>query len=277
MQPFCPALVQRPLNFHEKILASPVSSSSGAIPVYQRPAELYQEGPRGRIKSNQQGVDFNNLILLTKNAMKARRNQSKNPQQASSFILESRQPNLKSETDVLQWLNKGYPKRAREFGRVNSLVSELARFEGNCDVAEPASPPAQEEERKTGETEKEEESIRHEDLVEEIVDESFRSFSLTKKRLYRDVLTNTTSTEIVIETLLDKRYDELEQQAMEQYRTSEECLAIRYQVIRDSLSLSNNALHSYGPQPLVIDDIIVLLFHPYVGTRASRVGAIHIR
>ncbi|CAB0029636.1 unnamed protein product [Trichogramma brassicae] len=57
----------------------------------------------------------------------------------------------------------------------------------------------------------------------------------TKKRLYRDVLENLPRQVIpVSETMSDgsfeRRYDELEKQAMEQYRTSEECLALRYQV-----------------------------------------------
>ncbi|KAK0177937.1 hypothetical protein PV328_001931 [Microctonus aethiopoides] len=120
----------RPIQITEKLIiqTGQINNSSAAapIPVYQRPPELYQDQKQ---RNKNQGVDFNNLILLTKNAMKARRNQSKNPQHSSSFILESRQPNLKSENDVLRWLNKGYPKRAKEFSTINSLVSDLHNCE----------------------------------------------------------------------------------------------------------------------------------------------------
>ncbi|XP_008551127.1 uncharacterized protein LOC103573715 [Microplitis demolitor] len=128
LQSICPINHHRPIQFNEKIV--PIASSSNqfsspsAIPVYQQPPELYHHD----YKRKSQGVDFNNLILLTKNAMKVRRNQSKNPQQSSSFILESRQPNLKSEDDVLQWLNMGYPKRAKEFVNINSLVTDIQQF-----------------------------------------------------------------------------------------------------------------------------------------------------
>lgn len=66
--------------------------------------------------------------------------------------------------------------------------------------------------------------------------------SYTKKRLYRDVLdTSNTSNSFehvtkVIETTettdeqIEAGFDELERQALEQYRTSEESLALRYQV-----------------------------------------------
>lgn len=57
----------------------------------------------------------------------------------------------------------------------------------------------------------------------------------SRKRLYRDVLESSTVTQLSQdddedEVRFEKRYDELERQAMEQYRTSEECLALRYQV-----------------------------------------------
>ena len=215
IQPICPTIIHHPINLHEKII-NPGQLNPAPIPVYQRPAELYQD-PTQRRGKNHQGVDFNNLILLTKNAMKARRNQSKNPQQASSFILESRQPNLKSENDVLQWLDKGYPKRAREFITVNSLISELSGFESKCDFVRQSETQVEETNSEVTEADNLEDS----------------NVPIMRKRLYRDVLTNSTSTDIILESVLDKRYDELEKQAMEQYRTSEECLALRYQVIPD--------------------------------------------
>lgn len=194
------------------------------IPVYQRPAELYQEASQRRSK-NHHGVDFNNLILLTKSAMKARRNQPKNPQQASSFILESRQPNLKSERDVLQWLDKGYPKRAREFANVNSLVSELSTFASKCDCTRLNGVPNSGEARVSDNPR----LTRADNPEEASVDDP--DLPIAKRRLYRDVLTNSSSSDLIPDTVLDRRYDELEKQAMEQYRTSEECLALRYQVI----------------------------------------------
>lgn len=193
---------------------------SAPIPVYQRPPELYND-PTQRRKT--QGVDFNNLILLTKNAMTARRNQSKNPQKGSSLILEARQPSIKSESDVLQWLEKGYPKKAKDYVAVNILVSNLQNLEEKCDDGNESN-----------------EDVNPDDIDANLVALNKSSGKLTnvdpsnvaptKRRLYRDVLTNSSTTEVILENVFDKRYDELERQAMEQYRTSEECLALRYQV-----------------------------------------------
>ncbi|CAG5080908.1 Protein of unknown function [Cotesia congregata] len=132
LQSICPINHHRPspIQLNDKIIQSSPSTNNfnnqSAIPVYQQPPELYHHD----YKRKSHGVDFNNLILLTKSAMKVRRNQSKNPQQNSSFILESRQSNLKSEDDVLQWLNKGYQKRAKEFINVNAIDTDLNEFAG---------------------------------------------------------------------------------------------------------------------------------------------------
>ncbi|XP_034947659.1 uncharacterized protein [Chelonus insularis] len=128
IQSICP-MITRPLPIrYDKITQPSQSQVPAPIPVYQRPPELYSDHKR-----RSQGVDFNNLILLTKNAIKVRRNQSKNPQKSSSLILESSQPNLKSEDDVLQWLNKGYPKKAKEFFTIDSLVNDLDELDIKMD------------------------------------------------------------------------------------------------------------------------------------------------
>ncbi|XP_048506939.1 uncharacterized protein LOC105684541 isoform X1 [Athalia rosae] len=217
VQSVCPAMIQRRMQMHDKItsgngIPKGCGLASAPIPVYQKPPELYND-PSQRRKT--QGVDFNNLILLTKSAMKARRNQSKNPQHSSSFILESRQPNLKSETDVLQWLEKGYPKRAKEFVAVNTLVTDFQNFVYECDDR--------------NETKSDATNDAEDKSSPRFGEFDASSEAPAKKRLYRDVLTNSSSSGIVLENVFDRRYDELERQAMEQYRTSEECLALRYQ------------------------------------------------
>ncbi|XP_046590283.1 uncharacterized protein LOC124293459 [Neodiprion lecontei] len=262
LQPICPAFIQRRIQVQDKfagnVTQQNIGPASTAIPVYQKPPELYND-PSQRRKN--QGVDFNNLILLTKSAMKARRNQSKNPQQSSSFILESRQPNLKSEIDVLQWLEKGYPKRAKEFVAVNTLVSDFRSFELKCN-----------DERTVLLNQNiEEENNDPKDVPSPDLDKSLAKLSEvdtssdipTKRRLYRDVLTNSSSPGIITENIFDRRYDELERQAMEQYRTSEECLALKYQELeRQAMeqyrncdsgagSTSNSQSHNPSPAPPV--------------------------
>lgn len=60
----------------------------------------------------------------------------------------------------------------------------------------------------------------------------------SRKRLYRDVLESAPSVTVAAEdNSFERRYDELERQAMEQYRNSEECLALRYQVRENKISL----------------------------------------
>ncbi|KAK2582129.1 hypothetical protein KPH14_004494 [Odynerus spinipes] len=195
------------------------------IPVYQRPLELYTD--HTQIRKNTQGVDFNNLILLTKNAMKVRRNTSRNPQQ-------SKQSNQKTEENVFQWLDKGASKKSKDLISMNTLVTEVQNFEEKCDYGK-IVPGWKPNEAAT----QQQIAERLKSSARTIVENANTAISSNetdievdthnKKRLYRDVLTNTSSASTMLDNIYEKRYDELEQQAMEQYRTSEESLALKYQ------------------------------------------------
>ncbi|XP_076668878.1 uncharacterized protein LOC143369166 isoform X2 [Andrena cerasifolii] len=191
-----------------------LQSSPIPIPVYQHPIELYHE--TGQKRKNQ-GVDFKNLILLTKNAMKAHRGQSKAPQQYPRYVLESRNRGSRSESEVLQWLDKSCPPKTKEFSATSSLVSELRnsrRDKETCKHHERSKPDVgtcAQGSHATSSSEREKSDTR------------------SRRRLYRDVLANSAANQAILENVFEKRYDELEQQAMEQYRTSEESLALKYQ------------------------------------------------
>ncbi|KAF7415032.1 hypothetical protein HZH68_003521 [Vespula germanica] len=159
------------------------------IPVYQRPLELYTDP--SQIRKNTQGVDFNNLILLTKNAMKVRRSSSRNRQQ-------SKQSNKKTEQNVFQWLNKSCPKKTKELISMNTVVTELQSFEEKCDHGKVASG------WKTNEPLRQQQITEHlksnawtmmenTDTTTISSNETDMEGDLTqnKKRLYRDVLTHT--------------------------------------------------------------------------------------
>lgn len=189
LPPLCHTLM-RPV-LHTKILATNLTNPA---PVSVRPPDLYQDY---QMRRKNQGVDFSNLILLTKSAMKMRRSQPKNPQQSASFILESRQPNLKSESDVIQWLNRGYPKRAREFEQVNSLATKLEDFGAKCE--------------------------------EQAMDDEG----------------------------LDKSFDELERQAIEQYRRSDESISVQFQVGFDGFVVWLSRQYCYNVRDELKREIII--------------------
>lgn len=202
IQPICPTVFQRPVQLPEKTIP-PNHVTAAPIPVYQRPPELYQEYPQRR---KNQGVDFNNLILLTKSAIKTRKTQSKVPQQNSNIT------SSKSNSEFL------WPDKRKEEQGSRDFVSEFQNLENKCICLKTKS--SEQDSSYKSETDI---------LVNEVeVDKS------RKKRLYRDVLTNSpsfTSTDCEVqENSFEKTYDDLERQAMEQYRASEECLALRYQV-----------------------------------------------
>ncbi|KAK1136333.1 hypothetical protein K0M31_000894 [Melipona bicolor] len=215
-------LIEEMLQVQEKFLQS---NHPIPIPVYQHPIELYHE--TGQKRKNQ-GVDFKNLILLTRNAMKAHRGQSKSSQQKPSY-LEGKSRGTKSESEVLQWLDKSYPPKTKEF---NALATELRNFDGRND-------------RKICISRREKDGARtSERMKSEVQGSSAKSINerdkndtRNRRRLYRDVLTNASANQASLENVFEKsnksvfntRYDELEQQAMEQYRTSEESLALKYQ------------------------------------------------
>ncbi|CAK9799784.1 hypothetical protein ANTPLA_LOCUS2104 [Anthophora plagiata] len=211
-------ITHHPLQVQEKFLqANPIP-----IPVYQHPIELYHE--TGQKRKNQ-GVDFKNLILLTKNAMKVHRGHSKTiPQKPSSYSLERRNRDAKSEAEVLQWLDNSCSSKTKEFTTTNSLVSELRSFEGKNDRKASSS-------RREKDNSKSSERMKPEvqGTSSKVSNERDKNDTRNRRRLYRDVLTNASANQAILENVFEKRYDELEQQAMEQYRTSEESLALKYQ------------------------------------------------
>ncbi|XP_011865201.1 PREDICTED: uncharacterized protein LOC105560579 isoform X2 [Vollenhovia emeryi] len=240
------AIVHRPLQMYEKFLPCTQPNSTTPIPVYQRPMELYQEP---MLKRKSQGVDFNNLILLTKNSIKTRRGYSK-PAVQQPFLLDSRQSLKTSSHNVqVQWFDRDHcAKRAKEVVTVNTLVSELRSFEEKYEYCREAGTSWKTAAESTqGQQRSSETSFRLKDRI--FGNESSRRRSKdkffenensryraseakeekrTKRPLYRDVLANT-SNEAALDNVFEKRYDELEQQAMEQYSNSEESLALKYQ------------------------------------------------
>ncbi|XP_043529098.1 uncharacterized protein LOC122538791 [Frieseomelitta varia] len=202
-------ITHHPLQVQEKFL----QSNPIPIPVYQHPIELYHE--TGQKRKNQ-GVDFKNLILLTRNAMKAHRGQSKSSQQKPSY-LEGKNRSTKTESEVLQWLDKSRPPKTKEF---NALATELRNYDGRSDRKTCIS----RREKDGGRT-----SERMKSEVQGSISERDKNDTRNRRRLYRDVLTNASANQASLENVFEKRYDELEQQAMEQYRTSEESLALKYQ------------------------------------------------
>ncbi|XP_060822308.1 uncharacterized protein LOC132910551 [Bombus pascuorum] len=205
------------LQVQEKFL----QSNPIPIPVYQHPIELYHE--TGQKRKNQ-GVDFKNLILLTRNAMKTHRGQSKSSQHKASYLLEGKNRSCKSESEVLQWLDKSCSSKTKELAGGNALVTELRNFEGRSD-------------RKISISKRERDSARISERIKpevqglkaKSIGERDKNDTRNRRRLYRDVLTNASANQATLENVFEKRYDELEQQAMEQYRTSEESLALKYQ------------------------------------------------
>ncbi|XP_058805844.1 uncharacterized protein LOC131672556 [Phymastichus coffea] len=186
--PMCPIVVHRPpVRLTEATANKHPTTAHKHIPVYQRTAKINQEYPQRR---KSQGVDFNNLILLTKSAMKVRKTQVKPARK--SFAESARTSHVKPDAATTRWLDKGYQKREREFVSVStSQPSGVGRATTSSDdedeEAATASPPARDAEAPS----------------------------------------------------LEGSYDELERQAMEQYRSSEECLALRYQ------ELEQQALEQY--------------------------------
>ena len=186
-------LIEEMLQVQEKFL----QSNPIPIPVYQHPIELYHE--TGQKRKNQ-GVDFKNLILLTRNAMKAHRGQSKSSQQKPSY-LEGKNRSTKSESEVLQWLDKNYPPKTKEFiAAGNALATELRNFDGRSD-------------RKTCISKREKDGARtSERMKSEAQGSSAKSISerdkndtRNRRRLYRDVLTNASANQATL-NVFEKRY-----------------------------------------------------------------------
>lgn len=178
------------LQVQEKFL----QSNPIPIPVYQHPIELYHE--TGQKRKNQ-GVDFKNLILLTRNAMKAHRGQSKSSQQKPSY-LEGKNRSVKTESEVLQWLGKSHPPKTMEF---NALATELRNFDGRSD-------------RKTCVSRREKDGGRTSERMKsgvqgsstKSIGERDKNDTRNRRRLYRDVLTNASANQASLENVFEKRY-----------------------------------------------------------------------
>lgn len=166
------------------------------IPVYQHPIELYHE--TGQKRKNQ-GVDFKNLILLTRNAMKTHRGQSKSSQHKASYLMEGKNRGCKSESEVLQWLDKSCSSKTKELG--NTLVTELRNFDGRSD-------------RKTSIGKREKDNARIGERIKpevqgskaKSISERDKNDTRNRRRLYRDVLTNASANQATLENVFEKRY-----------------------------------------------------------------------
>lgn len=215
------------LQMYEKFLPCTQPSSTTPIPVYQRPMELYQEP---MLKRKNQGVDFNNLILLTKNSIKTRRGHSK-PAIQQPFLLDSRQSLKTSSHNVqMQWLDRDHcAKKTKEVVTVNALVSELRSFEEKYEYCRGTSTnwrmaaESPQGQRKSSET-----SFRSKDKIFGNRSSRCRSKDRlfgnensrcrasdaagkdrrTKRPLYRDVLANqaASSNEVILDNIFEKRY-----------------------------------------------------------------------
>lgn len=209
------------LQIYEKFLPCTQPSSTTPIPVYQRPIELYQEP---MLKRKSQGVDFNNLILLTKNSIKTRRGHSK-PAVQQPFLLDSRQSLKTSSHNVqVQWLNRDHcAKKTKEVVTVNTLVSELRSFEEKYEYCREAgtnwrtvaeSPQGQQRSSEASFRLKDRifgnESCTSKDRFFENESSRYRvpdaeeKGKRMKRPLYRDVLANA-SNETVLDNVFEKR------------------------------------------------------------------------
>lgn len=177
------------LQIYEKFLPC-TQPSPTSIPVYQRPMELYQE-PTPKRKS--QGVDFNNLILLTKNNVKTRRSKGTAQQ---SFLLESKQgPRTSGRNEQLQWFDKDRCTRG-EVVTVNALVSELRSFEEKyecCKGAGSSWRTAVEGQQRSSETSRSRNKAFGSDSSRCRTSNAEERKRRTKRPLYRDVLANASS------------------------------------------------------------------------------------
>lgn len=198
VQPLRATITHHPLQMQEKFL----QSNPIPIPVYQHPIELYHEAGQ---KRKNQGVDFKNLILLTKNAMKAHRNLSKptHMKPPSSYVLETRNRAAKSEAEVLRWLDKSCPPRPKEYAAGNSLVSELRRFENKTD-RKSATRREKDNSKNVDRSRPETGSSVHRTTAKMSGDRE-KNDTRNRRRLYRDVLANTSANQAMLENVFEKR------------------------------------------------------------------------
>lgn len=180
------------------------------IPVYQHPIELYHE--TGQKRKNH-GVDFKNLILLTKNAMKAHRGQSKQSHQKPTYLLESRNrsSNKTESSQMFRWLdNKSCSSKTREYAASSdTLLSELSNFDGRIEKRRAASSSSR---REKDQSKSNEQRFKTEIGMTSNQGSSGKSNNeidqkeiRNRRRLYRDVLTNASANQTVFENVFEKR------------------------------------------------------------------------
>lgn len=202
------AIAYRPLQIYEKCLSYTQPSPTTPIPVYQRPMELHQE-PVPKRKSH--GVDFNNLILLTKNNIKTRRDHSKSINVQQPFLFKSKQ-NLKTSGHNVQvhLLDKDhYTTKTKKIVAVNALVSELRSFEEKYECGRGAtwktvSNSFQSQQRSLDTSKSKDRIFGSKSSRYKILNTEEKN-KRTKRPLYRDVLANTSS-EVVSDNVFEKRY-----------------------------------------------------------------------
>lgn len=197
------------LQMYERLLPCVQHHTSPtAIPVYQRPSELYQE-PTSKRKSH--GVDFNNLILLTKSSSKTRRGHAKAAAQ-QPLLLESTQRDPRAGQNMAQWLDKDCARRTKGVVTVNALVSELRSYEekyehsraGTSWAATTDSPPRH---RSCSEGARSKDGVFGKEASRCRLADAEERDRRTKRPLYRDVLANATSGQhgIVLENVFERR------------------------------------------------------------------------
>ena len=121
----CTTVVNRPIRIQEVSNAT-VQQNQGSkagtqIPSFQRTNKTNSEYPQQRRKS--QGVDYNNLILLTKSAMKVRRNQTKAAKK-SSVIETAKLRAANADGNTTRWIDKGQ-QLVRDMGCVTGGILTL--------------------------------------------------------------------------------------------------------------------------------------------------------
>lgn len=158
-------------------------------------------------KRKSQGVDFNNLILLTKSNIKTRRSKGVAQQ---SFLLEPKQQNLKTpgRNVQMQWLDKDRCSRGtKEVVTVNALVSELRSFEEKyecCKEAGTSRRTAVEDQQRSSETSRSRNKTFGSDSSRCRASDVEERNKKTKRPLYRDVLANASSRE-ALENVFEER------------------------------------------------------------------------
>lgn len=166
------------------------------------------------LKRKSQGVDFNNLILLTKNSIKTRRGHSK-PAVQQPFLLDSRQSLKTSSHNVqVQWFNRDHcAKKTKEVVTVNTLVSELRSFEEKYEYCREAGTNWRTVAESPSQQKSSEASFRLKDRFFENESSRYRvpdaeeKGKRMKRPLYRDVLANA-SNDTVLDNVFEKRYIE---------------------------------------------------------------------